>query len=411
MNDGLPCGLIGHPLSHSFSPELHDLLGGKGYELWDIDPDTLGIFFEKRQFGFVNVTIPYKQRVMAFCDELSETAQKIGSVNTVICRKDGSLYGDNTDACGFLRMAQRAGIDFCGKKVLVLGSGGTSRTACAVIAAEGGSPTVISRSGENNYENLHLHTDADIIVNTTPVGMYPHQNASPLDLSRFEKLKGVLDVVYNPLRTRLLQQAQELHIPCEGGLYMLCAQAARARELYTGSKISEEALENAYRTLLHERQSVVLVGMPGCGKTTVGKLLARKLGKEFADTDALIEEKAGCTVAQIFSQAGEKAFRDLEEKVIAQCCAEGGKVIATGGGAVLRAENRRNLRMNGNVVWIKRPLQELPLEGRPLSKSCKAVEEMYALRKDLYAACADLTVDNASPEACAEKIINKMGAI
>ena len=189
---------------------------------------------------------------------------------------------------------------------------------------------------------------------------------------------------------------------------MLCAQAARARELYTGSPISDETLEAAYRRLLDERQSVVLTGMPGCGKTTVGRLLARKMGKAFADTDALIEERAGCSIPQIFSQAGEQAFRDLEEKVIADCCAEGGKIIATGGGAVLREENRRNLRMNARVVWIKRPLQELPLEGRPLSKGCKAVEEMYALRKDLYAACADLTVDNASPEACADEIVKML---
>ena len=402
-------GLIGHPLGHSCSPRVHELLGGAGYQLMDTPPEALDDFLRARAFDGINVTIPYKQAVIPYCDELGETAQKIGSVNTVVRRKDGTLFGDNTDAFGFLGMAQRAGIDFKGKKTLVLGSGGTSHTACAVIAAQGGTPVVISRGGENNYDNLHLHGDAKLLVNTTPVGMYPHANEAPVDLQKLPNLEGVLDVIYNPLRTRLLQQAQQMNLRCEGGLYMLCAQAARARELFTGEKIAAETLEKAYRTLLTERQNVVLIGMPGCGKTTVGKLLSQKTGLPLVDTDALIVEKAGKPIPQIFAEEGEGAFRDLEESVIAQCCAAGGQIISTGGGAILRETNRQNLRMNGRVAWIKRPLERLPFHGRPLSTGYAAVTELYAVRKPLYEACADFAVDNVStPQQTAEEILNSI---
>jgi len=392
--DMLRLGLIGHPLSHSCSPRVHALLGGAGYALWDIPPEALDTFMRSRDFDGINVTIPYKQAVMPYCDALGETARAIGSVNTIVRRKDGSLFGDNTDAYGFLAMARRAGIDFAGKKTLVLGSGGTSRTACAVIRAQGGTPVVISRTGENNYENLHLHQDAQALVNTTPVGMYPNMDAAPVDLGRFPRLTGVLDVIYNPLRTRLLQQAQALHLRCEGGLYMLCAQAARAREIFTGDKISEERLKRAYRTLLSERQSIVLIGMPGSGKTSVGRLLSQKTGMPFVDTDAVIEESAGWTIPEIFEKDGEAAFRDMEQTVIAQCCAEGGRIVATGGGAVLREQNRLNLRMNARVFWIQRPLECLPFAGRPLSQGYGAIAEMYAVREPLYRECADEMVYN-----------------
>ena len=388
------CGLIGHPLGHSCSPRVHELLGGHDYQLWDTAPEKLDAFLREKAFDGLNVTIPYKQAVIPYCDTLGETAKLIGSVNTIVKRSDGTLFGDNTDAYGFLCMARRAGIDFSGKKVLVLGSGGTSRTACAVIRAEGGQPLVISRSGENNYGNLHLHADVQVLVNTTPVGMYPHADAAPLDLTLFPRLTGVLDVIYNPLRTRLLQQAQEMGLRCEGGLYMLCAQAARARELFTGEKIADDTLRAAYETLLRERQNLVLIGMPGCGKTTVGRALAQKTGMSIVDTDELIVQKAGKPIPQIFAEEGEQAFRDLEQQVIAACCSTGGSIISTGGGAVLRRENRLNLRMNARVVWIKRPLALLPFRGRPLSTGYAAIEDMYKIREPLYRACADTVIEN-----------------
>ena len=391
----LRCGLIGHPLGHSCSPRVHALLGGEGYELWDTAPERIDAFLRDKNFDGINVTIPYKQTVIPYCDDLGETARLIGSVNTIVRRKDGSLFGDNTDAYGFLCMAKRAGIDFKSKKVLVLGSGGTSHTACAVIKAEGGEAIVISRSGENNYGNLHLHADADVIVNTTPVGMYPHADETPVDLTLFPKLQGVLDVIYNPLRTRFLQQAEKLHLPCEGGLYMLCAQAARAREIFTGEKISDDVLDRAYRTLLAERQSIVLIGMPGSGKTTIAQALSAQLQLPLIDIDAKIVEKAGRPIPEIFSTDGEAAFRDLEEAVIAEHCAAGGSIIATGGGAILREKNRQNLRMNARVIWLKRPLERLPFDGRPLSKGFSAIEEMYFIREPLYRECADAVAENA----------------
>ena len=387
-------GLIGHPLSHSCSPRVHQLLGGDGYQLWDTPPEALEGFLREGAFDGINVTIPHKQAVMPFCAELGDTARLIGSVNTIVKRPDGTLFGDNTDAYGFLGMAQRAGIGFKGKKVLVLGSGGTSRTACAVIRASGGEPVVISRSGENNYDNLHLHADADVLVNTTPVGMYPHVDAQPVDLAAFPRLQGVLDVIYNPLRTRLMQQAEALHIPCGGGLYMLCAQAARAREIFTGEKIAAEVLEAAYQTLKRERQSVVLIGMPGCGKSTVAQALSQRLQLPLVDTDAEIVRRAGREIPEIFATDGETAFRDLEAAVIADVCAAGGKVIATGGGAILREKNRKNLRMNARVIWLQRDLHKLPFDGRPLSRGYAAIEEMYAIREPLYRACADAAVAN-----------------
>ena len=401
----LRCGLIGHPLSHSCSPRVHALLGGEGYQLWDTPPEKIDAFLREKHFDGINVTIPYKQTVIPYCDQLGEAARLIGSVNTIVRRKDGTLFGDNTDAYGFLCMMRRAGIDFKGKKVLVLGSGGTSHTACAVIRAEGGKAVVISRSGENNYGNLRLHADADILVNTTPVGMYPHVDEAPVDLKLFPQLRGVLDVIYNPLRTRLIQQAEEMHLPCESGLYMLCAQAARAREIFTGEKISDACLENAYRTLLSERRSVVLIGMPGCGKTTIAQALADQMHLPLIDIDAKIVEKAGRPIPEIFANDGEAAFRDLEEAVIADCCAAGGSIIATGGGAILREKNRRNLRMNARVIWLRRDLSRLPFDGRPLSKGFNAVEEMYAIREPLYRACADAVVDNNGEiDDCVRKI-------
>lgn len=408
----LRCGLIGHPLGHSCSPRVHALLGGEGYALWDTPMEKIDSLLRERNFDGVNVTIPYKQTVIPYCDALGETARMIGSVNTIVRRADGSLFGDNTDAYGFLCMAKRAGIDFQGKKALVLGSGGTSRTACAVIRAEGGEAVVISRSGENNYGNLHLHADADILVNTTPVGMYPHVDEAPVDLTLFPKLQGVLDVIYNPLRTRLMQQAEALHLPCESGLYMLCAQAARAREIFTSEKISNETLENAYQTLLNERRSIVLIGMPGCGKTTVGQMLSEKLQLPLIDIDAKIVETANRPIPEIFANDGEAAFRDLEESVIADCCAVGGSVISTGGGAILRERNRRNLRMNARVIWLKRPLECLPFDGRPLSKGFRAIEEMYAIREPLYRACADVIVESTGTvEACVQKIMDELQLI
>ncbi len=400
-----PYGLIGRQLGHSHSPRLHALLGGPGYALIPLEPEALDGFLRQDRFAGLNVTIPYKQSVMPYCARLSDTAREIGSVNTLVRQADGSLFGDNTDAYGFEEMARQAGVRFAGEKTLVLGSGGTSRTACAVIRAQGGEAVVVSRGGEDNYENLSRHKDAAFVVNTTPVGMAPAVTGSPLDLRLFPGLRGVLDVVYNPLRTRLLQQAQELHIPWAGGLSMLVAQAARARELFSGQPVPSETARQAYAALRRSVMNLVLVGMPGCGKTTLGRRLSQLLDLPLTDVDREIEKTAGYTIPEIFRREGETGFRRREAKQIARCSGRGGQILVTGGGAVLSLENRQNLRMNGFVVHITRPVNLLPLAGRPLSTDQAALAEMWRLRQPLYEACADVCIANeAGIEECAGKM-------
>ena len=398
-------GLIGERLGHSYSPRLHSLLGEYHYELIPLPPQALDRFLREEPFAGLNVTIPYKQSVIPYCAELSETARQIGSVNTLVRQGDGTLYGDNTDAYGFAEMARRARIGFGGRKTLVLGSGGTSLTACAVIRAAGGEPVVISRQGPNTYEHMAEHRDAEVLVNTTPVGMYPATEAAPVDLQELPRVQGVLDVIYNPLRTRLLQQAEALGLAHGGGLTMLVMQAVRACERFTGISVPEERVQNAISVLRREATNLVLVGMPGCGKTTVGNFLAKGTGRPLVDIDSEIERTAGCTIPEIFAQEGEAAFRKREAAQIARYGQETGRILVTGGGAVLAAANRESLRLNGFVAHITRSLKELSMEGRPLSQSPQVLEKLWAQREPLYAACADTTVANdKTPGACAQAI-------
>lgn len=399
------CGLIGERLGHSYSKTLHGLLGEYEYSLWPMPQSELDGFMRARAFDGLNVTIPYKQAVMPYLDEIGETARRIGCVNTVVRRKDGTLFGDNTDACGFAGMARRAGIGFRGEKTLVLGSGGTSLTACDVVREAGGVPVVISRAGENRYENLERHADAAYLVNTTPVGMYPNTDASAVDLTRLPGLRGVLDVIYNPLRTRLLQQAQALGIPCAGGLSMLTYQAARACELFTGASVPSGRVRRAERELRRAVMNVVLIGMPGCGKTTVGRLLAERLGLPHVDIDDEIEREAGRSIPEIFAAEGETGFRAREAAQIARYARKGGRILSTGGGAVKSAANREMLRLNGFVAHLTRGTERLSTAGRPLSTGTEALRQMWAERAPLYAACADMTVRNeTTPRECARAI-------
>ena len=383
-------GLIGEKLGHSHSRTLHGYLADYSYELWTMPHEALDGFLRRADFDGINVTIPYKKDVIPYLSEMGETAKRIGCVNTIVKRADGSLYGDNTDAYGMGVMAQRAGIQFEGKKTLILGSGGTSLTAQSVVRAAGGEAVVISRLGENNYENLEMHADASYLINTTPVGMYPHVEASPVDLQRLPNLCGVLDVVYNPLRTKLLQQAEELGIPHEGGLCMLVYQAVRACELFTGEKVSMERAEAAEKALR---------------KSSIGARLAKELGMPAVDLDEEIVKASGMTIPEIFQKEGEAGFREREAEQVKRFGSLGGQVLITGGGAVKRKENRDHLRMNGVVVQLKRSLDLLATDGRPLSKDRQALEAMWQERAPLYVACADLIVDNdGSMEACVQKI-------
>jgi shikimate dehydrogenase len=405
-------GLIGETLGHSYSARLHALLGDAEYALRPVKREELDAFLSARDFQGLNVTIPYKREVIPYCAELSDMARAAGSVNTLVKRADGSLFGDNTDAYGFAKMAERAKISFTGRKVLVLGSGGTSQTACHVVREAGGEVVVISRNGENDYEHLDRHTDAAVIVNTTPVGMYPEIAASPVDLARFSKLVGVLDVVYNPLRTRLLQQAKALGIAHAGGLIMLVWQAVRARERFDGRAVPLETARAAERALRREKANLVLVGMPGSGKSEVGKRCAQTLGRPFVDADAEIVRRAGKPIPRIFKEDGESVFRALETAVIAEYAPRSGLVLATGGGAVLNAENRANLRANGAVVWLTRPLNLLQTKGRPLSTGPEALARMESERSALYRETADYVVANdQTPAICAQRVLEGLDEV
>ena len=399
-------GLIGEKLGHSYSAILHALLADYDYQLHPMPPEAVDGFMKEADFRGINVTIPYKKTVIPYLSEVGETARRIGSVNTVIKRPDGSLFGDNTDAYGFVRMAESIGADFRGKKALVLGSGGTSHTACDVVRQAGGTPVVVSRSGEVTYADLPAHTDAAYLINTTPVGMYPNVHAAPVDLSALPNLEGVLDVIYNPLRTQLLQQAQALGIPCVSGLRMLVYQAVRACELFTGQPVAPERAQAAEKALRAQSMNLVLVGMPGCGKTTIGQELAALTGRQAVDTDALIAQEAGMSIPEIFVKEGEAGFRAREKAVVQREALIGGRILITGGGAIKDAENRAALRMNGYVAQLTRPISQLATGGRPLSAGGpEAVEKLWQERAPLYAACADAVFTNeTTPAQCAEAI-------
>ena len=387
------CGLLGRKLGHSYSPQIHKYFADYSYELFEKEPEELAAFLKNGDFTGLNVTMPYKKDVAALCDVLTERAAELGSVNTVVRRADGCLVGHNTDYFGFLSLIKSADIDPADKKVLVLGSGGASVTATAVLKKLGSNVVIISRTGENNYNNLQKHADASLIVNTTPVGMYPDVGTSPIDLDCFPRLEGVLDVVYNPARTKLLMDAEKRGLIAKNGLWMLVAQAKESAEWFSGNTISDHRIAEVYNLLRSQMENIILIGMPGCGKSTIGKLLATQLGREFIDTDVEIEARAGMTIPVIFDRFGERKFRELEQRVIAEVSKKSGLVIATGGGCVTNVDNYPSLHQNGRILWIKRNVDALPTEGRPLSQM-NALAKLYQDRKPLYSAFSDALFEN-----------------
>ena len=386
-------GLLGERLGHSFSPQIHRDLAGYDYQLLPTPPEAVEDLFARRAFQGLNVTIPYKRTVMPLCDEIDPRAAAIGAVNTVV-NQNGRLTGYNTDIDGFLYMARRAGVDMAGKKVVILGSGGTSRTARAAAGELGAREIItVSRRGEDNYQNLSRHADAQVLVNTTPVGMYPNWGQSPVSLESFPALEGVLDVVYNPLRTALLLQAEERGLPRSCGLPMLVAQAKRAAELFTGRNIDDSRTEAVLHGLRGQLTNIVLIGMPGCGKTTVGRALAGKLGRTFVDLDEEIVRRAGMSIPEIFAREGEAGFRERESALVREFGERTGLVVSTGGGVVTRRENYIPLKQNGLLLHLRRDPAALPTDGRPLSQAT-APEELWRRRAPLYAAFADGEIDN-----------------
>lgn len=391
-------GLLGRKLGHSYSPQIHALMGKYSYALFEKEPEEVGDFVIHGDFTGINVTIPYKKDVIPYLDELSPAAKKMASVNTIVRRPDGTLFGHNTDYFGFTSMVYRSGIDVKGKKVLVLGSGGTSNTAVKALVDLGADVWIISRSGESNYENLHQHADAAVIVNTTPVGMYPKTGIAPVNLRDFPKLEGVLDVIYNPARTQLLLDAEYLGLPNENGLWMLVAQAKEAAEYFGGKPLDDSIIASVHRKLSAQMQNIILIGMPGCGKSTIATILSEKLGRRVADTDEMIVELAGKSIPEIFADDGEDAFRAWETQSLEALGKQSSLVIATGGGCVTKQHNYPLLHQNGTIFWLKRDLDVLPTDGRPLSQTNR-LADMYQVRKPLYEAFADCVIDNnGSPE-------------
>ena len=387
-------GCIGEHLKHSFSPEIHSQIGDYDYIIKEIEPENLEAFIMEKDFLGINVTIPYKEKVIPMLDYVEPFALSIGAVNTVVNR-DGKLYGYNTDYSGMKALALRIGLKIEGKKVLVIGTGGTSKTATAVINDMGAKEIIyVSNSvvpGAVSYEEVYAyHTDCEIIFNTSPVGMFPKNDGIPLELEKFSRLEGVLDVVYNPIRTRLVSKAHSLGIKSEGGLYMLGSQAVYASQHFFGESVDNSIFERVYKAVLSQKDNIVLVGMPSCGKSTVGKRLSALTGKKFVDTDEAIVEKIGMPISRYFEENGEASFRQVESEVIAQISAGNNQIIATGGGAVLKQENVVRLKQNGQIYFIDRDLSLLcPTGDRPLSSNMEALKKRYEERYGIYCNACD----------------------
>ena len=392
-------GLIGEKLGHSFSKEIHEMIGYYKYEIHEVGRDDIDAFMKEKDFAGINVTIPYKETVIPYLDYISEQASSIGAVNTIV-NIDGKLYGHNTDYFGMLALIKKNNIDCKNKKVLILGTGGTSKTAYAVVKDLGAS--VILKASINNevgtitYEDaVNVHNDAEVIINTTPVGMYPKNDGCIIDITKFNKLVGLIDVVYNPLRTNLVLNANKLNIPSEGGLYMLVGQAVYACGLFLNKEIELSVIDTIYKKLKNDKENIVLIGMPSSGKTTIGKIISEKLNKKLIDTDDLIVNKIGMSIADFMKTHTEKEFRDIETICVKEAAKMSSVVIATGGGAILRNENVNALKQNGTLYFLKRDLELLtPTSSRPFSSDLEALKKRYIERLPIYENVCDVCVDN-----------------
>ena len=400
------CGLIGKKLGHSFSRPIHNAMADYPFELYELEEHQLEDFIKSDVYDALCVTIPYKKDVMPFLDEISKEALDIGAVN-VIVRREGRLYGYNTDYFGFDYMVSRSGVDLFGKKAIVFGRGGASATVCTLLRDKGVRELVTFGSADNTPENIAKHTDAQIIVNTTPVGMYPNNCAAPTSLSLFPECEAFFDLIYNPARTSMMMEAKKLGITAVGGLSMLVAQAARAFELFTGDEFEEGIIEQIVSDITLTTENLILIGMPGCGKSSVGRIIAELLGRDFLDSDVEFEKMHGLTPADAINTLGEEQFRLMETQTLAEISKLRGKVIATGGGAVTKERNYPLLHQNGVIVFLERELCHLETNGRPLSQK-GSIEKLYEERIELYRAFADLTVKSTEiRQITAEAIIKE----
>ena len=391
-------GLIGEHLSHSFSKAIHEQIGGYVYEIKEIEPDKVEEFIKAKDFLGINVTIPYKEKVIPYLDYVDENAKKIGAVNTVVNR-GGKLYGYNTDFSGMLALVKKVGVEIKDKKVLIIGTGGTSKTATAVVNSLGAKEVIyvsnLDLEGVYTYDQIYKdHLDTQVIFNTSPVGMYPKNENTPIDLERFTSLEGVIDVVYNPIKTKLVLKAQKMGLKSEGGLYMLGAQAVYAYEHFSGKSVDKSMCDRVYSSVLKGKDNIVLIGMPACGKSSVGKALATLCGKKLIDTDSEIVRVAEMDIPSIFEKMGEEKFRELEAQVIKEVSKQNGVIIATGGGAILRKDNVEALKQNANLYFIDRSLELLmPTEDRPLGSTKEAIKQRYEERYPIYNSVCDVRID------------------
>ncbi len=402
-------GLLGRKLGHSYSKIIHKDLVDYTYEMFEMEEDEVGEFIKNGPFDAINVTVPYKKTVTAFIDELSDAARELGAVNTIVRRADGTLYGDNTDVYGFSYMLDIAKIDVNGKKAVVLGAGGASATVCEVLKRRGASEIIVIGRADNTPENIARHSDAEIVVNATPVGMYPDNEGLPVDITLFKRCVGVADLIYNPARTNMICDAEKLGINCISGLTMLVAQAKRACEIFLGKEIEDGVIPEITEKIEKSQENIVLIGMPGCGKSTLGKLVSKKLGRVLVDTDAEIVKLAGKSIPEIFAEDGEDTFRDLESQVAENVGKMTGAVIATGGGIIKREKNYRPLHRNGKLVFLNRDISELDTDGRPLSQR-DGVEKLYKERLPLYRKYSDCEIAvERNPEETYNNLADALG--
>lgn len=404
-------GLIGEKLGHSFSKEIHEKINNYQYELKELNKDEFKTFMEEKNFKAINVTIPYKEKVIPYLDYIDKFAKELGVVNTIV-NKNQKLYGYNTDFLGLRDLVLTNNINPSNKKILILGDGATAKTAYAVFKSLNAKKIIfVSLNPQNDaisYQEALKHLDTNIIINATPCGMYPNNDDLILDITNFINLEAVIDVIYNPLNTALLRSAKKMHIKALSGLYMLVAQAVYASCIFTDQQEKDvnKIICEIYKKIKNEKENIVLIGMPSSGKTTIGKILCKKLNKEFVDTDQKIEEIIKMPIANYLNQQNEKEFRKIEKDVIKTISKQNNQVISTGGGIILDEENIWHLQANGKIIFLDRPLELLtPTSSRPLANDFNKITRLFNERINLYQKYADLIIKN---DQSIDEVINKI---